>query len=195
MADRGLHPETGRTRSGDRTQESLPVTECPPLLVSACLLGICCRYDGGHSLCHGLAEFAAHGGAVVPFCPEQMGGLPTPRLPANLFGGDGRDVLGGNARLRDTNGEDVTAAFEKGAREALKLARLTGLRIALMKDRSPSCGLETPYCDRPEGHGIGVTAALFMSRDIRIFELGAGAVFPAEEFRIFLEEGGPARFP
>ena len=163
-----------------------------PVLVSACLLGVRCRYDGGHSLCRGAAEFAGRA-AVIPFCPEQLGGLPTPRPPANLFGGDGRDVLRGVARLRNTDGRDVTAAFEKGAREALKLARLTGARTAIMKDRSPSCGLRTPYCDRPEGHGIGVTAALFESNGIRVYESGTEDPFPPEGFPDGREGGAPEK--
>jgi len=111
-----------------------------------------------------------------------MGGLSTPRPPANIVGGDGRDILSGSARLVDSEGKDVTGAFKSGAQEALRLARLAGSSIAIMKERSPSCGLQTPYCDKPRGTGIGVTAALFESEGIKIIELGVNDTFPTPEF-------------
>ena len=150
-------------------------------MISACLLGLHCRYDGRHSICLDLVDFVASR-RFIPFCPEQMGGLSTPRLPANIIGGDGRDILSGSARLVDSEGVDVTGAFKSGAQEALRLARLAGSSIAIMKDRSPSCGLQTPYCDKPGGMGIGVTAALFESEGIEIIELGADDAFPTHEF-------------
>ena len=150
-------------------------------MVSACLLGIGCRYDGRHSLCPGLVE-ALPPPLFIPFCPEQLGGLPTPRPPANLKNGDGQDVLAGLARIINAEGKDVTEAFKKGAHEALRLARLTGILVAIMKDRSPSCGLRTAFCDKSMGRGIGVTAALFESEGIKIIELGSNDVFPSQEF-------------
>jgi len=150
-------------------------------MISACLLGIPCRYDGRHSSCPALISSL---GSIhfIPFCPEQMGGLPTPRPPSDIKGGDGRDVLAGNARLINTDGKDVTEAFINGSRAALKLAGLAGSSIALMKNKSPSCGLQTPYCEKPSGLGIGVTAALFESSGIRMFELGSQDAFPTSEF-------------
>ena len=150
-------------------------------MISACLIGVNCRYDGGHSACSDLLDFVTDV-SFIPFCPEQLGGLPTPRPPANIKGGDGRQVLEGKARLISSVGEDVTHAFIKGAEEAYALARLAGSRLAIMKDRSPSCGLKTPYADTPSGQGIGVTAALFISRGIRIFELGRDDSFPDPDF-------------
>ena len=76
----------------------------------------------------------------------------------------------------------MTGAFKRGAQEALRLARLAGSSIAIMKERSPSCGLKTPYCDKPSAMGIGVTAALFESEGIKIIELGANDTFPTPEF-------------
>ncbi len=153
-----------------------------PIMISACLLGINCRYDGGHSACSDLVEFI---GSVpfVPFCPEQLGGLSTPRLPATIKDGDGRDVLSGKARLINTANENVTDAFIKGAYEAYSLAKLSGASLAIMKDKSPSCGLKTPYCDKTasEDSGFGVCAALFISRGIRVFELGREDIFPSLE--------------
>ena len=122
----------------------------PPVMISACLLGVCCRYDGGHSLCPGLLDFVSSC-PFMPFCPEQLGGLSTPRPPADIREGDGRDILAGRARLISDKGRDVTEAFKKGAQEALRLATMAGVKIAIMKDRSPSCGLQTPHCETPSG--------------------------------------------
>lgn len=83
-------------------------------MISACLLGIHCRYDGGHSLCPDLADFATSVSFIV-FCPEQLGGLPTPRSPANISGGDGCDILSGGASVMNVIGEDVTDSYRKGA--------------------------------------------------------------------------------
>lgn len=151
------------------------------VMISACLLGIRCRYDGGHSLCPYLAHFM-NLISFIPFCPEQLGGLPTPRPPANMTEGDGRDILSGRANVVNVEGEDITDAFKKGAEESLKLARLTGAIIAIMKDKSPSCGLRTPYYGKPSGFGIGVTAAFFESNRIKVFELGSFDAFPTPDF-------------
>jgi uncharacterized protein YbbK (DUF523 family) len=153
-------------------------------MVSACLLGIRCRYDGKHSLCPYLAYFVKSI-PFIPFCPEQLGGLPTPRPPANMTAGDGRDIFSGRANVVNVEGEDVTDAFKKGAEESLKLARQTGATMAIMKDKSPSCGLRTPYCEKPSGFGIGVTAAYFESNRIKVFELGASDAFPTPNFLKF----------
>ncbi len=118
----------------------------------------------------------------IPFCPEQLGGLPTPRPPSVIQGGDGRNLLEGRGTVIDDRGNDVSDAFKKGAQESLKLAEMAKTGVAIMKDRSPSCGLLTPYCDTSSGTGIGVTAALFESNGIKIIELGADYSFPTKEF-------------
>lgn len=157
-----------------------------PVLISACLLGIRCRYDGQNKPCSNLIDFAATI-PFIPFCPEQMGGLPTPRPPANIIGGDGRDILSGNARIVDVKGKDVTEAFKRGAHEALKLAGLSGVSIAIMKEGSPSCGLKTSYCEKPSGYGIGITAALFESHGINMIEAGSNDTFPTRSFLELVE--------
>jgi len=121
----------------------------PPILVSACLVGLCTRYDGA---CRPSAACldALRGLAWVPCCPEQLGGLPTPRSPADIYGGDGDAVLAGTARIIAKNGADVTASFLRGAEECAKLAALLGVRQAFLKARSPSCAVSG---------AIGVTAA------------------------------------
>ena len=156
-------------------------------MISACLLGIPCRYDGRHSSCLDLINSL---GSIhfIPFCPEQMGGLSTPRSPADIKGGDGRDILSGKAKVINADGFDVTDAFKNGARVALNLARMAGSFIAVMKDKSPSCGLQTPYCEKPSGFGIGIAAALFETSGIKIFELGSQDVFPTPEFLELLKE-------
>ncbi len=152
-----------------------------PILVSACLLGIRCRYDAEHSLCQELVDFLPRV-CIVPVCPEQMGGLPTPRPAVNIIGGHGPDVLSGKAKCVNQLNEDVTEAFVKGAQEALKLAQLTGARIFIGKDKSPSCGMRTPYCDVPEGTGTGVTVALLEKEGLEVLELRPQGPFPSPEF-------------
>jgi uncharacterized protein YbbK (DUF523 family) len=104
---------------------------------SACLLGYHCRYDGRASPSPALVKRVANE-AVLPVCPEQLGGLPTPRVPSYLHGGDGFDVLDGQARVLTGNGLDVTDAFLKGAFAALKKIREEDVRVCFMKDKSPS---------------------------------------------------------
>jgi uncharacterized protein YbbK (DUF523 family) len=129
-------------------------------LVSACLVGLCTRYDGqtkANQNC--LAQLKATG--WLPVCPEQLGGLPTPREAADIVGGDGRDVLAGKARVLTKSGVDLTAEFIQGAEQVLQLARLQQISSAFLKARSPSCAV----------HGkIGVTAALLQSAGIELTE-------------------------
>ena len=99
----------------------------------------------------------------IPVCPEQLGGLSTPRIAAELSGGDGHDVLAGQALVVDKNGRDVTTNFIHGARQVLAIARAQQIEHALLKARSPSCGL---------GHPVGVTAALLRGYGIHCLEFG-----------------------
>ena len=158
-----------------------------PILVSACLLGIRCRYDGQHSLCQELVDCLSYS-CLVPICPEQMGGLPTPRPPANIIGGHGPDVLRGKAKCVNRLNKDVTDAFVKGAEEALRVAMLTGARIFIGKDKSPSCGRQTPYCEVPEGKGMGVTVALLQKEGLEVLELRPESPFPLSEFEKVIEK-------
>ena len=131
------------------------------LLISACLLGCACRYDG-KSKPHPLAVELARRGLAVPVCPEQLGGLPTPREPSE--------------RRADTvvsrSGADVTAQFRRGAEQALHLARLYGCKAAVLKERSPSCGSGEVYDGTFSGRltpGDGVTAALLKANGIAVY--------------------------
>jgi uncharacterized protein YbbK (DUF523 family) len=114
---------------------------------------------------------------IISVCPEVLGNLPTPRHPAKIIDGDGNDVLAGDARVVNDQGEDVTAAFKQGAFKALEIAQSMGATIAIMKSRSPSCGQTIPCGDKPSGMGPGVTAALFGLNKIKIFELDNNKTF------------------
>lgn len=105
---------------------------------------------------------------LIPVCPEQLGGLPTPRPAQELRGGTGDDVLAGNARVVNLEGFDVTENFLRGARIVCEIARLTGAREALLKDGSPSCGVTSVTVDGAKVAGPGVTAAALKQLDIII---------------------------
>ncbi|MFG2497532.1 DUF523 domain-containing protein [Streptomyces sp. NPDC048441] len=140
------------------------------VLVSACLRGVPCRFDGRAKASPELDDAVA-GREVVSFCPEAAGGLSTPRRPAELVGGDGHDVLDGTARVVDDTGQDVTAEFVAGARSALAAALAGGCTQALLMPRSPSCGRGTVYDGSFSGDlvaGDGVTAALFERNGISV---------------------------
>ena len=104
------------------------------ILVSACLLGLDCRYDGKNCYNAKIEELRKHA-VLIPVCPEQMGGLSTPRVPAEIKGD----------RLINREGADVTSNYQKGAEMALKIAQINDCRIALLKQKSPSCGHGTIY--------------------------------------------------
>ncbi len=140
------------------------------ILVSACLLGLPIAYDGGGHAVAELVRLAALG-RVVPVCPEVAGGLSVPRPPAEIAGGSGSDVLDGRARVLTPVGEDVTEAFLRGAEAALALVRRYGIRLAVMKARSPSCSPSGIYDGTHSGRlvsGEGVTAALLRREGVRV---------------------------
>ncbi|MFF0524363.1 DUF523 domain-containing protein [Actinomadura nitritigenes] len=143
------------------------------ILVSSCLAGRPVRYDGAAKpVGGGLFERWRAEGRLVPFCPEVSGGLPVPRPPAEIVGGDGGAVLDGTARVVTEAGTDVTAAFLRGACLALAAAERAGARIALLKEGSPSCGSGRVYDGTFSGApvpGTGVTTALLRREGIRVF--------------------------
>jgi len=133
--------------------------------VSACLLGKSCRYDGRHNLDGELErQLASEGLEPVPFCPEERGGLSTPRPPAWIGSGDAAGVLDGSARMVTDAGRDVTAEFVSGAEQAAELCRHRGIRRAFLKERSPSCGVCQTHVGGTLVDGRGVTAER-LSRD------------------------------
>ena len=130
------------------------------ILVSACLLGAACKYSGSDNFCPTVAALVKdyH---LVPVCPEQLGGLPTPRTPAERQGN----------RVITKDGQDITAAYHRGAQEAWKLAKLFGCDTAILKARSPSCGAQGIYDGTFTGTvipGSGVTAELLRDAGIRV---------------------------
>jgi uncharacterized protein YbbK (DUF523 family) len=145
-------------------------------IVSACFAGVHCRFDQRHCLVEKIHELVQKGEAI-PVCPEQLGGLSTPRNPAEIVGGDGDDVLDGKARVIDNQGNDVTEAFLRGAHEALRLAKAVGAKEAILKERSPSCGSNMIYDGTFTGSkkpGVGVTAALYRRHGIRVYSEESG---------------------
>ncbi|UJJ32685.1 DUF523 domain-containing protein [Halopseudomonas maritima] len=142
------------------------------LLISACLLGQRVRYDGGgFDPTQLLLDWQSQGRLVV-VCPEVAGGLPTPRPPAEIPGGQGALVLAGERVVVTDRGEDVTTAFVRGAEQALALVRRYRIRFALLKARSPSCGNVENYDGSFSGvrvSGEGVTAAALRQAGVRVF--------------------------
>ncbi len=142
------------------------------LLISACLLGQRVRYDGGgFDPVQLLLDWQSEGRLVV-VCPEVAGGLPTPRPPAEIPGGQGALVLAGEQVVVTDQGEDVSAAFIRGAEQALALVRKHRIRYALLKARSPSCGNVENYDGSFSGvrvSGEGVTAAALRQAGVRVF--------------------------
>ena len=142
------------------------------VLVSRCLLGHRVRYDGGASGPYGQLARWQDEGRIIALCPEVAGGLPTPRAPAEIPGGQGLDVLNGKAPVMTSEGEDVTAAFMDGAQQALALVNRHGIRIAILKANSPSCGNLLTYDGTFSGvkvSGEGVTAALLKQHGVLVF--------------------------
>jgi uncharacterized protein YbbK (DUF523 family) len=136
------------------------------VLVSACLAGIPCRYDGESKPAATLDRLLA-GREAVLVCPEELGGLGTPRPPAELRGGDGAAVLRGEARVATTeHGRDVAAAFVEGARRARAAA--PGASVAVLKARSPSCGCGRTWIDGAVRDGDGVFAALLRAEGVEL---------------------------
>ena len=142
------------------------------ILVSACLLGQPVRYDGaGHGPFAALLQWQQQG-RVVALCPEVAGGLPTPREPAEILGGQGGQVLDGLIAVRTVTGEDVSAAFVAGAQIAERLVQQHGIRVAVLKARSPSCGNQQNYDGSFSGTlvaGEGVTATALRRLGVQVF--------------------------
>lgn len=139
-------------------------------LISACLLGMRCTWSGNDNRNDRAIELSRVE-TLIPVCPEQLGGLSTPRAPQEIQGGTGKGVLDGVCGVLDRNGEDVTSEFIKGAEETLEIARQLCIREFIAKSRSPSCGCGQIYDGTFRGKlidGDGVTTALLRRSGIRI---------------------------
>lgn len=131
------------------------------VLISACLLGVQCRYDGESKPIMSSVALMEHC-HLIPICPEQLGGLPTPRAPSERRG----------EAVVSKAGADVTEAFVRGAQQALHLAKLYGCTAAVLKERSPSCGSGEIYDGTFSGRltaGDGVTAALLKANGVAVY--------------------------
>lgn len=130
------------------------------ILVSACLAGIKCRYDGKDNANNKVIEMVKKG-IAIPICPEQLGGLQTPRIPAEII----------EAKVINKKGDNVTSQFKKGAKETLRIAELANCHKAILKQSSPSCGYGKIYDGTHTGRiieGIGLTAKLLSQNGIII---------------------------
>ena len=135
--------------------------EKEPVLISGCLLGLCCRYDGKSKPAEKAAALSEKY-YLIPVCPEQLGGLPTPRVPSERRG----------ERVVTRDGRDVTENYRLGARRALAIAQREGVSAAVLKERSPSCGRGEVYDGTFTGTltpGDGVTAELFAASGLAVY--------------------------
>ena len=143
------------------------------ILISACLIGERVRYDG-KTVDPVQPDFLKwiNMNKLIPFCPEVAGGMTVPRWPSEIIGGDGFSVLNGSAGIVDSHRRDVTNFFLKGAEEALKLVKRHEIKIAVLKDGSPSCGTSYIYdgsFSKQKKPGKGVASALLEQNGIRVF--------------------------
>ncbi|WP_020675730.1 DUF523 domain-containing protein [Geopsychrobacter electrodiphilus] len=140
-----------------------------PILVSACLLGVNCRYDGTNTYHQGVIDYLTNNNLQpIPVCPEQLGGLSTPRSKAWFVRGDGDDFLQGKAQLTDETGQNPTELFLRGAEETVRIAHLCRCKTAILKQRSPSCGSRQIHRNGQLVKGTGITCALLQQQGFKI---------------------------
>ncbi|MBW7975155.1 MULTISPECIES: DUF523 domain-containing protein [Bacillus amyloliquefaciens group] len=143
------------------------------ILVSSCLGGIECRYNGSHAASEKIRRLVEEKKAVM-VCPELLGGFTTPREPAEIIGGTGEDVLNGTARIVTASGEDVTALYMDGAEKTLAYAKEIGAATVILKENSPSCGSSFIYDGTFSGKkiiGDGITSALLKRAGCRVLSV------------------------
>lgn len=144
-------------------------------LVSACLVGINCKWNGkSHSIKKIIEEFEK--GDIIPLCPEILGGLSIPRSPCGIFNGTGADVINGTHRVISTKGEDFTKNFIEGSGIFLEIAKKIGVKQVILKKTSPCCGVDKTWQMRYENgkyknhlvDGDGVLTALLKRNEIKV---------------------------
>ncbi len=146
-------------------------------LISACLCGVNCKYNGLNNY-NEICDNLFTSGKAILVCPEQLGGLPTPRIPSEIIGESSNILNYNNGSVIDKNGNDVTSQFLKGAQETLQIAKKMNIKKAILKDGSPSCGVNYIYDGNFNGtkiKGMGLTAQLLKESSIDIIselELG-----------------------
>jgi uncharacterized protein YbbK (DUF523 family) len=134
------------------------------IIVSACLAGINCRYDGNDNLIPEIREMVINGEAIA-LCPEEMGGLSTPRIPCEIVRSEGK------VTVMNQNQEDCTAAFQDGAKKLAQIAKILECKTAILKANSPSCGYGMIYDGTFTGNkipGKGLTAELLEKNGVQI---------------------------
>ena len=142
------------------------------LIVSACLVGVNCKYDGGNNDNNKVKEFLKDKKYVI-ICPEQLGGLTTPRKPSEIYNIGGQEVLKRNSKVISCENKDVTKNFIQGAEETLKIAKEHNVKTAILKAGSPSCGYKKIYDGTFLGNkiqGMGVTAAILNKENIALLD-------------------------
>jgi len=137
------------------------------LLVSACLVGINCRFDGKNQKNLNVMQLAKYYN-LIPVCPEQLGGLPTPRPASWFIKGNGVDTNKGLNNMQNEDGKNVSQNFKNGAKEALTICKLLDIKNAILKENSPSCGLKKIYLKEKLVDGMGVTAAILLKNGIDV---------------------------
>ena len=140
------------------------------ILVSSCLAGLKVRYNGSDSLDNRIKRLIVEGKAIT-VCPELLGGFSTPREPAEIIGGDGDNVLNGQAKVVEMSGRDVTELYIKGAYVTLIKAQELGVTTIILKEYSPSCGSSMIYNGEFKGkksYGVGVTTALLRRNGLKV---------------------------
>ena len=137
-------------------------------IISACLIGINCRYNGKNCLTKFLNIYMDKYN-LIPVCPEQLGGLSTPRLKCEIESGNGFSVLNGKTKVLNERGKDLTENFLKGANEVLKICEIFNIKVAFFKEKSPSCGVSKIYNNGKIVEGCGVTTALLLNNKINVF--------------------------
>jgi len=139
------------------------------ILVSSCLLGLKTRYDGSDNYSEAVSAYIRNNNLIpIPICPEQLAGLATPRPKCWFTKGDGKAVIEGVGSICDEVGINVTNNFLHGARETLKIAKITQCKQAILQQRSPSCGSQKIYLHEELIDGIGVTTALLSQHGVKI---------------------------
>ena len=137
---------------------------------SACLVGLRTRFDGEDSREKAVCRLFAEG-KIIPLCPEQLGGLSTPRLRAEIVDGAGEDVLDGHSAVLLEDGTDVTLQFLRGADEVLKVVKRLGIQRFYMKSRSPSCGVGRIYAKGKLKNANGVCAAVLLREGVELISV------------------------
>lgn len=138
-------------------------------LISACLCGVNCKYNGRNNYSEYCDELLKSGKAIL-VCPEQLGGLPTPRIPSEM-NNKADEILKGKGEILAKDGRDVTEEFLKGAKEVEEIAKKLNIEVAILKDGSPSCGVNYVYDGTFTGNkikGRGITAEILVQNGISV---------------------------